>query len=342
MQAKTDLTNCKRLFPKNWLLLVLFFYPLLILAQPCTTTQFSKGYQFDGFGAGYFFERTKGGELYFGGIKNYNMVLSTADSDGNLLWSKQYEHDFAEVYSNYGLASIDSNGNYFVNIDAECIGLLDPNGTPLDAKEMKIPYDNVFGTCVGILRDNKKLILVDDQSTYGAEGYMLLCLSADLSTVIWNKHFSGWNTYFREFAIVEDKIFVTGMFQYNGTLLCFDAATGNLLNKRFYNIDNKQTYLDKIHAYKNGYIIQARYYGGETNNHLIIRLDQNLNVLNSYRFVNIWDNASLALAAESDGSFYGAWSAGGFGHYRFYMSNQDSVLWNRATSLLVLLIPNSS
>jgi len=339
MLSQISVTRYLLSYLPKWLLPVFFIYPSLVLAQPCTTTQFSKGYGFEGFGAGFFFDKNPKGQFYFGGVKNYNMVLSTADDDGNLIWSKQYEHDQATVYSNYGLAAIDSNGSYFVNVDGKCIGMLDANGAPLMAREMAIPYDNVFGTCMGVLADNKKIILVNDQSTYGAEGYMLMCLSADLSTIIWNKHFSGSDTYFSEFTIVGNKVFVTGSFQNSGTLLCFDAANGNLISKRFYNIDNKRTHLEKLHAYKNGYIMYARYYGGEINNHLIIRLDQNLNVLNSYRLPNIWDNASLALAVEADGSFYGAWSAGGFGHYRFYMSRQDSVLWNRSNLTAGLTYP---
>jgi len=300
-------------------------------AQPCSSTQFSKTYTFEGSGGGQFFDRIAGtNKFYFGGIRNYNMVMSTADNNGNQLWSKQYKFDQARFYSLTDNATIDSTGNYFINIDANCIGLLDANGDPIIAREMEVPSQNVYGVGMGILPGNKKVILLDDQSSYG-RGYMLLCLSEDLTSVIWNKHFSGGEMYFGNLTIYDNKIFVPGSWQNKGTLLCFDGATGNLLLQKTFTVDNKQTSLEKIYPYKDGYIVQAKYYRGDPNHHLIFRLNKNFEVLNLYRFLNIRGDGVIVLAVDSSGSFHGAW-ASGFGENRFFMSTNDSILWSHANN----------
>ncbi|MGK2861136.1 MAG: gliding motility-associated C-terminal domain-containing protein [Chitinophagaceae bacterium] len=302
---------------------------LFTTAQVCTVNQFAKGYLFEGIGTGYFFDRLPGGQYYFGGIKNNAMIIHNTDVDGNILWSKTYGKVDPEFYSNYGLANVDSNSNYFINLDGNCVGMVDANGNPVSARELKIPNDNVFGTCIGVLPNNNKLLLVDDQSAYGTEGYMLLCLSPNLSTILWNKYFSGASAYFRNFTIVGNNIYVTGENEQKGTILCFDGNSGDLLVTKTYKFESKRTLIDGIYSYNNGFIIQARYYDNMTGDykHIIIRTDINMDVLNTYCLVTIPGNAALTLYVQPGGSFYGAWGSG-LAYRLFYISNQDEIFFH--------------
>ena len=306
----------------TWLgsLFIAFLFSLNIHAQSCTSTQFARNYVFEGFGGAFFFDRLPSGEFYFGGVKNYNIVVRKADMNGNPIWNKEYKVSGAVTYSNSAFAALDSNGNYFINIGGECIGLLDANGTPLLARKLKVPSSNVYGISMGVLADNKKILLVNDQSTYAGNGYILICFSADLSTIVWSKHFSGGDTYFNNLTIEGDKIFVPGSTVDYGTLLCFDAVNGSLFSKKTFSIDNKRTSLKNIYSYKGGYVLQA--YQGDN---IILRLDDKLNVLNSYRIANA--SGSLAMATDIDGNIYGAY--GSLIANRFAINNRDSVLWNR-------------
>jgi gliding motility-associated-like protein len=314
-------------YRKIFILFLFIFSHQFIQAQTCTVNQFAKGYLFDGTGAGFFFDRLPGGQYYFGGIHNYSMVMHKTDVDGYLLWSKSYDVTGSLYYSEYGLAAIDSNGNYFVSVDGDYIGMLDAGGNPVLAQQLKIPSINVFGTSIGVLPGNNKVLLVDDESAYGVEGYMLVCLSPDLSTIVWNKYFSGGTAYFRNFTIVGNKIYITGENSQKGTVLCFDGNTGDLLVKKTYTFNNKQTSVDAIYPYADGFIIQAKYYDNNTgtNKHVITRTDSNLELLNTYCLSTIYTDAALTLCVEPNGSFYGAWGSG-LAYHLFYINRQDVIL----------------
>jgi hypothetical protein len=326
---------------KKLILCFLIYTKFLVVghSQSCTTTQFSKAFTFEGFGYAPILERKSNGEFLFGGLNNYELTLGNITNEGNLLWSKKYSIQNPIVSSQRVCGTIDLNGNYFIGLPSNCVGLFNPSGDPITTKELKIPYSDVYILSVGILNNNQKIILVRDESTYSNNGYMLLCLSADLSTIIWNKHIAQYNAYFEKLLIWQNKILLPGSSSNMATLLSLDANNGNLLETKTYQIDNKVASLDKIYDYPGGFIVKARYYGGQTNNHIFLRLDQNFNVISSYRFATIYDNASVELSVEPGGDFYGAWGWGGFGHDRFYINNQDSVLWNRISQVAGLTSP---
>jgi len=331
----TGLTANKYYYPFRCGIITIFLLciaQLWTFSQTCSTFQISKAFLFDGYGYGNIFQQKSNGEFLFGGLNNYKLTLGNADHNGNLLWTKRYDISNNLFYTDKTSGVIDLNGNYFVGLPNDCVAILDPAGNPIITKKLDIPNQEVGVLSLGILPNNNKIVLVKDYSTYGGDGYMVLRLSADLSTIIWNKHISAWDTYFNAIIIDSNKVIIPGSTGISGigVLLCLDASNGNTIVNKSIIIDNKRTHLDMVYEYSSGYVIKARYFGGETNNHLYIRVDNNFNIINSYRFATIFDNAGVVFAAERDGSFYGAWSTGGgFGHYKFYMTKNDSVLWNR-------------
>ncbi|MEO7046277.1 MAG: gliding motility-associated C-terminal domain-containing protein [Ferruginibacter sp.] len=321
----------------SFLLHVLIFllFSVNTHAQSCTISQFVKSYEFEGSGIGHFLGRLHSGELYFGGSRNFHLVLHTTDKTGNSTWDKQYQCPDIDGYSSFAFASVDSVGNYFVSTDGSGIGLLDAAGNVLTSRLMKNIYPGMYCISIGILPDNKKVVLVRDQMTHGdGNGYAVICLSADLSSVVWTRYFSHYDCYFFTMDVLNNKIFVPGSVDQVGTLLCFDAETGSLLSTNSYNNDYNRTFFDKIYRYNGGYIVVARRWASvERPYKLILRLDDNLNVINSYLLNELWENALLALAVQDDGSYHGAWGSElSAGSYSFAMSKTDKLVWSRFNS----------
>jgi gliding motility-associated-like protein len=300
-------------------------------AQPCITSQFVKSYDFVGNGVGYFLGRLNSGGLYFGGLKNGHLVLHTTDINGNPVWDKQYQCPQITAYASYDLASIDSSGNYFVSTNGTGIGLLDAGGNVITSKQMNNIRPGMFCISIGVLSDNKKVVLLRDQIIAGiTNGYALICLSADLSTIIWTRYFSNKDCAFFTLNISNNKIIVPGQVGQVGTLLCFDGNSGNTLSVNAYKNGINHTFFDKIYKYNGGYIVQGRRWVSSDRPYmLIMRLDDNLNVINSYLLNEVGQNASLALSVERDGSYHGAWGTEtDKGSYSFAMSNNDQVVWS--------------
>ncbi len=330
MPTSNDIFPLACFSPRNIFLSLIFFGSQVLHAQNCTSSQFSKSYVFFGYGKDGFFERLNNNQYVTGTVRNYESSLLVTDIDANLVWSKRYNYVGAAIYGENGNAKRDTNNNIFFDINAVALGLTDVSGNVLTMKRMDIPYTNVVVLGLGVLPDNRKIVFVDDQSTYGADGYMLFCLTADLSSILWCKHFSFWNLYFRRMTVDGNKIYIGGGSVDDGLFLCFDGNNGNLLTQKTFKADNKRTILDKIYPYNGGYMVKARYFGGAINNHLILRLDNNFNVINFYRLNNLFDNAGAAFAVEPNGDFYGAWGTpGGFGNGRFFITKNDSVIFSR-------------
>lgn len=300
-------------------------------AQPCITSQFVKSYDFVGNGVGYFLGRINSGGLYFGGSKNGHLVFHTTDINGNPVWDKQYQCPQITGYASYDLASVDSSGNYFVGTDGTGIGLLDAAGNVITSKQMNNIRPGMFCISIGVLSDNKKVVLLRDQVIAGiSNGYALTCLSADLSTIIWTRYFSNSDCAFFTLNILNNKIYVPGQVGQVGTLLCFDGNSGNTLSANAYKNGNNHTFFDKIYKYTGGYLIQGRRWVSSNRPYmLMMRLDDNLNVINSYLLNEVWQNASLTLSVETDGSYHGAWGTEtDKGSYSFAMSKTDQVVWS--------------
>lgn len=297
-------------------------------SQVCTLNQFVKSYLFPGSGTGYFFDRLPNGQYYFGGYYE-NLIIHKSDIDGNLLWSKTYDATPTIYLDSRQLAAVDSNGNYFINTDTDYVGLLDGDGNPIVAKHLKISSQKVTGIDMAVLPSNNKILLVDDQSAYGVDGYMLVCLSPDLATIIWNKYISFPSGIFWNITTVGNKIFLTGQNQMKGTILCFDSNSGNLLLNKTFDVGGTRTIIDEIYPYDDGYIIQGKNLDAlnGTFKHIIIRTDQNLEILNIYGLPEIPGDASLTLCVEAGGNFYGAW--GTILAYRlFHINLQDEILFH--------------
>lgn len=150
--------------------------------------------------------------MFFGGVKGLEFTIHNIDSAGTPRWEKIYKTVNPTMNSTYGLVTVDSSKNFFFNLEGDAVALLDDMGTPVVAKNLSIPAVNLSGYAIGVLPDNKKVMLLADQSTYQGNGYMIVCLSPDLSTVIWSRHFSGQGAYFRELSVIGNKIFASGSY----------------------------------------------------------------------------------------------------------------------------------
>jgi gliding motility-associated-like protein len=312
-------------------LLICILFSANTHAQSCTTSQFVKSYESEGTGIGYFLGRLNSGKLYFGGSKNNHLVLHTTDKNGSPTWDKQYQCPEITGYASFAFASMDSSGNYFVSTDGTGIGLLDAGGNVLTSKLMNNMYPGMYCISIGVLQDNKKVLLLRDQMSHGStNGYAVICLSADLSTIVWTRYFSHYDCSFFTMDVLNNKVFVPGAVDQVGTLLCFDGASGNLLSTNSYNNGYNRTFFDKIFKYNGGYIVLGgRWVSSDRPYTLIMRLDDNLDVINSYLLNEVWQNALPTLAVESDGSYHCAWGdETSAGSYSFFMSKNDGTIWS--------------
>ncbi len=314
-----------------FILLVFFLKPIVSISQNCPSKEFSTFFYFSGFGYSGFFDKIQNDGYLFGNVRNYKSSVNKTDLNGNLLWAKSYNFLEATTYSERSNGKVDIDANYFIDVNALAVALLNPSGSVLTMKLLKLPNNNDISILgLQVLSDNKKIVLAKDYSTYGKEGYILMCLSPDLSTKIWLKHISSPYLYFAKLNLLDNKIFLSGGHGSLGLLMCYDPSNGNLINQFTYKTANADTGLEQIYKYDNGFIVTARY-SGVQNNHLIYRLNNNLEILKSYRVSTVFDNAALVLNPEPDGSFFGTWSSQGFTHFRFKMSQTDSLLWSRQT-----------
>lgn len=312
------------------LLVCLIVFSANAHAQSCTVTQFVKSYEFEGNGIGYFLGRLNSGELYFGGSREQHLVLHTTDVNGNPIWDKQYYCPAISGIGSFAFATVDSSGHFFVSTDGSGIGLLDAGGNVLTSKLMNNIYPGMYCISIGVLADNKKVLLLRDQMSTGKNGYAVICLSANLSTIVWSRYFSNYDCSFLTMDVLDNKVFVPGWVDGVAIILCFDGVSGNLLSANSYKNADKHTFFDKIYKYNDGYMVLGRMYTTLYTPHtLIIRLDNNLDVINSYLLNEVWQNAVPALAVEANGSYHCAWGDESTpGSYSFAMSKDDQVEWS--------------
>lgn len=311
-------------------LLICLIFSMNAGAQSCTISQFVKSYESEGTGIGYSLGRLNSGGLYFGESRNFHLVLHTTDVNGNPTWDKQYQCPEIAGYTGFAFATMDSSGNYFVSTDGSGIGLLDAGGNVLTSKLMNNVYPGMYCISIGVLADNKKIVLLKDQTASSGNAYAVACLSPDLSTIVWTRSILHYDCNFFTMDVLDNKVFVPGWMDGVATILCFDGVSGNVLSTNAYKNAYNPTFLDKIYKYQNGYIVLGRRYAPLYSPHsLIMRLDNNLNVIKSYDLNELWQNVVPVLAVEPDGSYYCAWGdETTAGSYSFAMSKDDQVEWS--------------
>ena len=308
-------------------------------AQTCTSYQFSKRYTYPGNSYGSFLDTLPNGNLIWGGTKNTKLLLMNVDNDGNFLWSKTYSTTATFYLQNRGRIARDVNNDYFAALDQTCISNINALGSPGTGKKLTIPQDVIGIEDIGVLSNNNRIILARDYSTYAGNGYLLFCMSADLSTILWQKHLSDNNLYLLNLKMIGNQFYIMGRNNDNGLIFGFNQS-GTLLSKKAYKIDNKRSFISGLYPCSNGFVVTADYYDGPPNNHVILRLDNNLNVINSYGIPQVYDNAVLKLAVETGGDFYGCWEApGNFTQHRFFISKTDQVIWSRQSLGTGLNVP---
>jgi gliding motility-associated-like protein len=313
-------------------------------AQSCISTQFSKAYTFEG--SGDYANNCailQNGHFLFGGLKNYQSTLTRTDNNGDTIWAAKYFNPNATMYNGYAVSDVDLNENCFISASVDCIALINTNGNVVTSKQLKLSGSNVDIRGVGILPNNDKIVLAKDESAYGTNRFLLLCLSPDISTIKWNKYVASPTLYLNNLTILENKIFLLGTDNNEGVILCLDSQNGSLVNRKKITIDNNYVNTDKIFSYSNGYILTVRNRVGFDIYYVIYRLDSNLDPINVYQFPTFnnapWQDASLALFVEPEGDYFGCWSTQEFGHVRFFITKQDSVIWKRWSQDVSLTTP---
>lgn len=320
------------------ILSVIFF--ISTKAQNCESNLFGKNFNFDGSGYGPYADTIPGGGFILGCVRNSKKALIKSDVNGNFLWAKSYDFTEATIYSENGSGKVDNNGNYVIDINGTALALINPQGDVLAMKNFQIPNANVVIQGIYVLPDNKKLVFLDDQAFYGGDAYALVCLSPDLSNVVWTKYMSG--SYLTLFppSLMDNKLYIGGRGDYGdyGLFICIDALTGNVIRQAKYKVANIGTSLLRIYKTENGYLTTAVYNppSGQYK-HVVIRLDENLNVVNAYGLSEVFNGGmSLNLLAEEGGGFTGTSSYGG---YRFNISPADEITWSRYTLAGYLTAP---
>jgi gliding motility-associated-like protein len=325
---------------KKFKLLFIFLLCLIkiSIAQNCQSSQFAQYYSFDGYGYGPYADTIPGGGFITGNVRNYKKALIRADAEGSFLWGKQYDFSERKSYSDRGCGKVDKTGKIVIDVNGMALALLNPVGDVITMKELAVMNDNVVIHDVFILPDNKKLVFLKDHAYYGAEAYGLVCLSEDLSTILWSKYFSGYSLYLNKPEYVDNKLFFSGRLSNNGVVFCINAITGSLINQAKFNIGNDMTILQHLYKTDDGYIATAQYTSAPTypHNHVVIRLDNNFNVIKAYGLSNIFDDQALVLIPEPDGAYYGCASGGGI---RFAVSATDQILYSRITTVGYLYTP---
>lgn len=305
-------------------------------AQSCTSTQFAKIFGFTGNSRGGFFEKTADTGYLFGTVKDRKNTVVKVDRDAKIIWAKTYDHVNPFDFSTQCSGKVDVNGNYFIDLNAEAVALLDAAGNVITMKALKIPGFNLTIQSLQVLPDNKKLVFARDWSPNNKEAYLLTCLSADLSTVLWTKHFEGFATYIEKTYLLNGKIYITGQVNTQGLFLCLDAATGNLIYQATYTANNTFTTLNDVFKTDSGFIITGR--TAFSPFRFILRLNNNFEPVNYYKYNYPGLSPNVSLIVEPDGTYYSSWTEG-LTHIRLYMSAQDNVIWCRQTITSGLATP---
>ncbi len=308
-------------------------------AQSCQSSLFAKYHSFPGFGYGPYADTIPGGGFILGNVRNYKKALIKTDEEGNFLWAKSYDFVGSAVYTDKGGGKVDKNGNYIIDVNGNALALTDPQGNVITMKSLNIRNpNNVVILSIYVLPDNKKLVFMKDDSFYGGDAYALVCLSPDISTIVWTRYLSGGSLFLTTPNFIDNKLYFGGANGDYGLFICIDAITGAVINQVRYQVGNSGTRVLRIYPYENGYLATAQYNTPLVwpYNHAVLRLDNNLNIIRAYGFSNIFDNQALILLPETDGSYFGCNSGGGV---RFNVSAADDILFTRMTVAGFLYAP---
>lgn len=308
--------------------LIMFLFDLVSFSQVCNPEYATKSYVSQGLTSGGFAVRAPNGDYIFGGGPDAGNALLRLDKDGNLLWSKEYNYTNPVMYNDRFSGAVDSTGNLAFSIKAEVMVLGDPNGNVLTMKRLSLNYSNLAIWKVLVLPDNRKLVLAKDYSGYGTDPFLLLCLSPDLSTIIWTKSLIAYNLFLPEMAIRNNSVVIVGSQTDFGVILELNMSNGAFISQHRMKIDGYSTFFNYIYPWQNGYLITGHNYNATPDNKaFVLRLNPDFSVASSHRFTTVSNEYVPLLTVNNDGSYYGAY--GSMAHYRFYITAGDSLIWNR-------------
>lgn len=326
----------------------LSFYILLICstlslgfalqAQVCTTTQYGKSYSYPGGAYQHFFYQLPDKSLVFGGPHNQTFLMMKTDANGKTIWSNEYSASSTYYQDVLTESLLDKDGNLVAAFHYDCIAKIDVDGKLLSAIRLTRPVNYIYFKALALLENGDKIVLVTDANS---GGYFLLRLSADLTKVIWTQYFTDYGIYLQQITIDGNKIILPGRVNDRGCVLQFDAGTGHLVKQVWLTIADREVYFGHVYSYSDGYLVKGNLYKPSSSydeeNHIILRLDKDLNPIKSYRFANIDDYRSITLTVEADGSYYAGYGMNLNGFMK--VNKEDSILWSRTNSAVIMTRP---
>nr|WP_294903062.1 gliding motility-associated C-terminal domain-containing protein [uncultured Lacibacter sp.] len=268
-------------------------------------------------------------------------MLTRLGANGNIIWSKAYVVQGSNIGLEKMYGCIDYNDNVITSIASNCLMLTNLNGDPLIVKRLTIPSQYVVITDVAIAPNNDKIVLVRDYSSYGDEGYMLVRLSSDLSTIIWNKYFAEDDLYLTDLSILGDKAIVSGSADTRGLFMVFDLTTGGLLHQQKIYLDNGGSYyrISEVKQYDKGYVFFVSNSNGLSESKAVFRLDNSFNIRNTYYLSPIRSDIELKFDVDNNGTITAMGTANSPFNF-FRISAGDSVLFHRTSMITSFSYPS--
>jgi gliding motility-associated-like protein len=271
------------------------------------------------------------GEYIYNSQTFNDQCIIKTDVKGDLIWAKKYSVN--TLLGSGGLhGALDKNGNIISSLYTDVLIITNQNGDILTSKKLRIPSQNVIIKRIAIAPDNDKIVLVEDESTYANEGYMLIRFSPDLSSIKWLKHFNGKDLFLHEIEIRDNRILICGSKHPNGIMMIFDLTTGTILHQRELWLDNggNSYNVSQFKKYNDGYVAIVENFNPSNINKAILRYDQNFNQINSYYIHPFVIDQKFRLLVDSSGSF----TACATGHSQFFaflqVTSTDSIVLSKS------------
>lgn len=334
---------------RAWFLIIVFVTGSVnvIKGQVCNTTTNAVYYPYSWRGQTGFFHQSNAGGYFFGFMKDERQrLLTRIDDNGNIIWSNLYSYTGSRNILNtfqYSNAVEDNNGNYFVDIQEEAFALLNPQGGIIATKHLKggLPISEQTSIhSLAVLPDNRKLVFLRDLSGLQEYSYAVVCLSADISTILWTKHLSQFQFYGHNMTYNQGKLYLLGATNQTtdtrAIVITLDANTGDLISQVKYisGEPGGTIFFRNIYRFNDGFILAgvSNIQGGYR--HCFIRTDIDFNIKSSFyittptQMSGNFQPYDVPLFVDPGGGFYGAVTFP-FGHNKFYISATDSMIWNR-------------
>lgn len=324
----------------------LVFYSFLLLlvnfgySQPCSDYYFSKGFTtVVRASAGSIQPLPKSGFLFNADTYNgYTITKLTAAGDTS--WSKIYELVNATVYGTHLAACMDRSWQFICSPNSNSIISVDTvSGQVLTAKKLTVPLQDALSIrFIAVTENNDKIVFAKDESTYAADGYVLIRLRSDLSSIIWTKHIRASNLYFQGMKVAGEDILLYGSKNGSAFMLKANTTNGSVLVQTETKLDSGGSFYvaSDLHKYNNGYVALLTNQNNTNISKAIVRLDHNFQITKSYYLDPFRSDIPLLLNVTSSGDITGVGS-GSSATFFLKITAADSVLYMNSSMKSALM-----